>query len=74
MLNLKNVDLLLAGRSRTSRRWRGECTGTSGYEPAAARQEEPRGEPVRPGVPAALHQGPTGAQAQKRGSLAGREF
>lgn len=49
------------------------CTGNAGRQSTAARQEEPRSEPVRPGVPAPPHQGATGAQAQERGSLAGRE-
>lgn len=49
------------------------CRGFAGWQSTAARQEEPRGEPVRPGVPAPSHQRATGAQAQKRGSLAGRE-
>lgn len=55
-------------------RWRGcGSTGIAGRQSTAARQKEPRGEPVRPGVPAPPHQGATGAQAQERGSLAGRE-
>lgn len=72
---LRKVELtaVVTGRSRWPSGDARGCARIPGRESTTAGQEEPRGEPVRPGVPAPPHQGATGAQAQERGSLAGRE-